>query len=52
MYGPASDYVFKAAIDNSIPIYQYDSYTMKQNAKDKAIKEAEADKEDMNHEGI
>ncbi len=52
VYGPASEYVFKAAIDNSIPIYQYDSYTMKQNAKDKAIKEAEADKEDMNHEGI
>lgn len=31
VYGPASDYVFEAAIVRSIPIYQYDSYMMTRN---------------------
>lgn len=39
VYGPASDYVFKTAIERNVPIYQYDSYTMKQNAKDKEERE-------------
>ncbi len=39
VYGPASDYIFSAAIEKNIPIYQYDSYTMKENAKDRACKE-------------
>lgn len=39
VYGPAAEYVFEAAIKAGIPIYKYDSYTMKQNAKDKAEKE-------------
>ncbi len=46
VYGPASEYVFESAIKAGIPIYQYDSYTMKQNAKDRL------EKEDKNHEGI
>jgi hypothetical protein len=46
VYGPASDYVFKAATEKNIPIYQYDSYTMKQNAKDKA------EREGLNHERV
>lgn len=41
VYGPATDYVFEAAIRKGIPIYQHDSYTMKENAKDKAKKEGE-----------
>jgi hypothetical protein len=36
VYGPASDYIFQSAIEKNIPIYQYDSYTMIQNAKDRA----------------
>ncbi len=36
VYGPAYDYVFQAAIDAGIPIYQYDSHTMKRNAERKA----------------
>ena len=39
VYGPASEYVFEEAIKVGIPIYQYDSYTMKQNAKDKFERE-------------
>lgn len=31
VYGPASEYVFEAAINSSIPIYQYNSYTMNRN---------------------
>lgn len=46
VYGAASEYIFEAAYKNDIPIYQYDSYTMKQNAKDKAEREVE------NHERI
>ncbi len=46
VYGPASDYIFESAIEKGIPIYQYDSYTMKQNAKDKA------EREEKHHEGV
>ena len=35
VYGPASDELFGYAKEKGIPIYQYDSYTMKENAKDK-----------------
>ena len=38
--------VVEAALKAGIPIYQYDSYTMKQNAK------AKDEKEGKNHEGI
>ncbi len=34
-YGPASDELFGYPKNRGIPIYQYDSYTMKQNAKDR-----------------
>lgn len=33
VYGPAYDSVFQSAIDARIPIYQYDSHTMKRNAE-------------------
>ena len=46
VYGPASDEIFGYARLKGIPIYQYDSYTMKENAKDKARRLSEA-----NHEG-
>ncbi len=36
VYGPASDELFGYAKSKGIPIHQYDSYTMKENAKDKA----------------
>ena len=35
VYGPASDEIFGYAKEKGIPIYQYDSYTMKENAKDR-----------------
>lgn len=35
VYGPASDEIFGYARLKGIPIYQYDSYTMKENKKDK-----------------
>ena len=35
VYGPVSDEIFGYARDKGISIYQYDSYTMKENAKDK-----------------
>jgi hypothetical protein len=35
VYGPVSNEIFGPAILMGIPIYQYDSYTMKENAKDK-----------------
>ena len=38
VYGPASEEIFGYAISKKIPIYQYDSYTMKENAKDRARK--------------
>ena len=36
VYGPASDELFDYARSKGVEIYQYDSYTMKENAKDKA----------------
>lgn len=36
VYGPASDELFGYAKSKGVSIYQYDSYTMKQNANDKA----------------
>ena len=41
VYGPASNYIFSSAKDLNIPIYQYDSYTMQQNKKDKLERERE-----------
>ena len=34
-YGPVSNEIFGFAVMTGIPIYQYDSYTMKENLKDK-----------------
>lgn len=44
VYGPALDEIFAYARLNSIPIYQYDSYTMKENEKDRARKLSEGNK--------
>ncbi len=41
VYGPASDEIFGYARLKGIPIHQYDSYTMKENAKDKMRKLSE-----------
>jgi len=41
VYGPVSDEVFGYARLKGIPIYQYDSYTMKENTKDKLHKLSE-----------
>lgn len=41
VYGSASDGIFGYAKSKGIPIYQYDSYTMKENAKDKKRKLSE-----------
>lgn len=38
VYGPASDYLFPLDLCKGIPIYQYDSYTMKQNKIDRQKK--------------
>ena len=35
VYGPVSNEIFGFAVMTGIPIYQYDSYTMKENLKDK-----------------
>ncbi len=42
VYGPASDELFGIARLAGIPIYQYDSYTMKENRKDRERKLSEA----------
>lgn len=42
VYGPVSDALFGSAISRNIPIYQYDSYTMEQNQKDKTRRLLEA----------
>ena len=53
VYGPVSEYIFQAAIEKGIPIYQYDSYTMKQNAKDRERRsESGVVKGGENHERI
>ncbi len=44
VYGPASDEIFGYAISKGVSIYQYDSYTMKENEKDKIRKFSEANK--------
>lgn len=46
VYGPASDEIFGYAKLRGIPIYQYDSYTMKENAKDKQRERSEANKDE------
>lgn len=45
VYGPASDEIFGYARLKGIPIYQYDSYTMKENAKDKERRLSEVEHE-------
>lgn len=46
VYGPASDEIFGYARLKGIPIYQYDSYTMKENAKDKERKLSEVEQDE------
>ena len=41
VYGPALDEIFGYVRLKGIPVYQYDSYTMKENAKDKQRKLSE-----------
>ena len=45
VYGPASDDIFGYARLKGIPIYQYESYTMKENAKDKERRLSEVEHE-------
>ncbi len=45
VYGPASDEIFGYAKQKRIPIYQYDSYTMKENAKHRMRKLSESEHE-------
>lgn len=53
VYGPAYDYVFQSAIDVGIPIYQYDSHTMKRNAVNRAkIKKEKEAKSNKKLEGV
>ena len=47
VYGQSYDYVFQTAINANIPIYQYDSHTIKRNAEVKSNKMLEGDR----HEG-
>mgnify|MGYP002625235980 FL=1 len=44
VYGQAYDYVFQAAIDADIPIYKYDSHTIKRNAELKSKRSLEGDR--------
>ena len=46
VYGPDSDEIFRYVRLKGIPIYQYDSYTMKENAKDKERKLSEVNKDE------
>ncbi len=46
VYGPASDEIFGLARLKGIPIYQYDSYTMKENKKDKLLKLSEVNQDE------
>ena len=44
VYGPASEYIFEEAINNKIPIYQFDSFMMQKNlAVSNARKKGAAD---------
>lgn len=44
VYGPAHDEIFSYVRLKGIPIYQYDSYTMKENKKDRARRLSEVNK--------
>lgn len=46
VYGPTPDEIFAYVRLKGIPIYQYDSYTMKENAKDKKRKLSEDSKDE------
>lgn len=46
VYGPLLDEIFDYVSLKGIPIYQYDSYTMKENAKDKLYKLSEGYKDE------
>ena len=46
VYGPASDEIFGYARLKGIPIHQYDSYTMKENVKDRERRLSEVDKDE------
>ena len=46
VYGPTPDEIFAYVRLKGIPIYQYDSYTMKENAKDKKRKLSEENKDE------
>lgn len=46
VYGPASDEIFGLAKLKGIPIYQYDSYTMKENKKDNLRKLSEGNEDE------
>lgn len=43
VYGPVYNDVFQSAINAEVPIYQFDSHTMKRNAKVKSDKQSEGD---------
>lgn len=47
VYGPIPDEIFAYVRLKGIPIYQYDSYTMKENAKDKNGKLSEDSRDEM-----
>ena len=44
VYGPASNEIFGIARMRGIPVYQYDSYTMKENRKDKLQRKSQKEK--------
>lgn len=46
VYGPVSDEIFGYVKLKGIPVYQFDSYTMKENAKDKAKHLSEVEKDE------
>lgn len=46
VYGPVSEEIFGYVKNKGIPIYQYDSYTMKENAKDKMRSHSEVNKDE------
>ena len=46
MYGPVYDEMFGYVKEKGIPIYQYDSYTMKENAKDRMRKLSKEDNDE------
>lgn len=46
VYGPTPDEIFAYVRLKGTPIYQYDSYTMKENAKDRKRKLSEVSKDE------